>query len=45
MQDLKVDAKTVADQLGHTVDVKLNVYTSATLKRRLEAVQKLGACR
>ena len=41
MRDLNVDPKLVADQLGHTVDVNLNVYTSTTLERRLEAVQGL----
>ena len=41
MRDLKVDPKFVADQLGHTLDVNLNVYTSTMLERRLEAVQGL----
>jgi len=41
MRDLNVDPKLVADQLGHTVDVNLNVYTSTMLERRLEAVQGL----
>ena len=41
MNELKVDPKTVADQLGHTVDVNQNVYTLATLDRRLEAVNVL----
>jgi integrase len=27
MKELKADPKLVADQLGHTVDVNLNVYT------------------
>ena len=41
MRDRHVDPKLVADQLGHTVDVNLNVYTSTMLERRLEAVQDL----
>ena len=41
LHHLRVDPKLVADQLGHTVDVNLNVYTSTMLERRLEAVQGL----
>lgn len=41
MRDLHVDPKLVADQLGHSVDVNLNIYTSTMLERRLEAVQDL----
>jgi integrase len=41
MRDLNVDPKLVADQLGHTLDVNLNVYTSTMLGKRLEAVQGL----
>jgi integrase len=43
MRDLHVDPKLVADQMGHTVDVNLNIYTSTMLERRLEAVQDLEA--
>ncbi len=31
MRELKVDPKTVADQLGHSVDVNLNVYWTEPL--------------
>lgn len=31
MRELKVDPKIVADQLGHSVDVDLNVYTKTAL--------------
>src|SRR5262249_37593981 len=31
MKEMGVDAKTVADQLGHTVDVNLNTYTQTPL--------------
>jgi integrase len=41
MNELKIDPKTVADQLGHTVDVNQNVYTLASLARRKEAVNVL----
>jgi integrase len=41
MNELKIDPKTVADQLGHTVDVNQNVYTLASLSRRKEAVNVL----
>jgi integrase len=36
-----VDPKTVADQLGHSVDVDLNVYTKTPLGVRKEAVDGL----
>ena len=39
MNELNVDPKVVAEQLGHSLDVNLNVYTQAALKRRLEAVE------
>ena len=39
MRDLNVDPKVVADGLGHTVDVNLNVYTNTMLERRLDAAQ------
>jgi integrase len=41
MRELEVDPKTVADQLGHSVDVNLNVYSKTTLGRRKEAVETL----
>ncbi len=40
MNDLKVDPKIVADQLGHTLDVSQNIYTQSALKRK-EAVDSL----
>jgi integrase len=41
MRELDVDPKVVADQLGHTLDVNLNVYTQASLERRKQAVDAL----
>jgi integrase len=41
MNELLVDPKLVADQLGHTVDVNQNVYTKAALHRRQKAVKLL----
>jgi integrase len=41
MNDLGVEGKTVADQLGHTVDVSVNEYTRTFLKRRTAAVDTL----
>ena len=32
MNDLKVDPKIVADQLGHTLDVSQNIYTQSPFK-------------
>ena len=43
MRELKVDPKVVADQLGHTLDVNLNVYTDSGLERKTEAVNLLEA--
>jgi integrase len=43
MREEKVDPKVVADQLGHTLDVNLNVYTQTSLERRIEAVETLEA--
>ena len=37
----RVDPKLVADQLGHTLDVNLNVYTETDLVQRREAVNSL----
>jgi hypothetical protein len=41
MNELKVDPKLVADQLGHTLDVNQNVYTLPNRARRQEAVNML----
>ena len=41
MNGLAVDPKIVAEQMGHTLDVNLNVYTNAGLERRWEAVNRL----
>ncbi len=41
MRELKVDPKVVADQLGHSVDVNLTVYSEAALGLRKEAVDAL----
>lgn len=41
MRELAVDPKIVADQLGHSVDVNLNVYSKTGLGRRKEAVESL----
>jgi len=38
MRDLDVDPKLVADQLGHTLDVSLNVYAKSGLAKRGEAL-------
>ena len=39
MRQLKVHDKTVADQLGHSVDVDLNEYAQTPLDVRQEAVE------
>lgn len=39
MRELAVDPKIVADQLGHSVDVNLNVYSKTALRVRKEAVE------
>ena len=41
MKQLKADLKLVADQLGHTVDVNLNVYTQSPVESRLVIVNQL----
>ena len=46
MNELDVDPKVVAEQLGHTLDVNLNTYTLNTYtkvaqKRRKQAVDLL----
>jgi integrase len=43
MREENIDPKIVADQLGHTLDVNLNVYTQTSLERRIEAVETLEA--
>jgi hypothetical protein len=43
MREENVDPKVVADQLGHTLDVNLNVYTQSSLENRLRAVETLEA--
>ena len=40
MNELEVDPKIVADQLGHTLDVNQNVYKKAALHRRAIAVSR-----
>lgn len=41
MRQLKADPKLVADQLGHTVDVSLNVYAQSPVEGRLVIVNEL----
>ena len=41
MKQLKWDPKVVADQLGHTLNVNLNVYTQAPMEMKVEAVNEL----
>ena len=41
MQELEIDLKIVADQLGHSLDGNLNVYTQTGLAKRKEAVDVL----
>jgi integrase len=41
MRQLKADPKLVADQLGHTVDVSLNVYAQSPVAGRLVIVNEL----
>jgi integrase len=43
MSDQGVDGKVVADQLGHTLDVNLNVYTRVAPERQAEAVNKIDS--
>ena len=43
MRELDLDPKVVAGQLGHTLDVNLNVYTESNLGRRKEAVDALAS--
>lgn len=41
MKERKIDPKVVADQLGHSLDVNLNVYTETALQLRREAANAL----
>ena len=41
MRSLGVDGKIVADNLGHSLDVNLNVYTQTAVETRLPALNKL----
>ena len=41
LNNLGVDGKLVADQLGHTLDVSQNVYTKTGIARQLAAIQTL----
>jgi integrase len=41
MNDLGVDGKLVADQLGHSLDVNQNVYTQSAVSKRQVAVNRL----
>ena len=41
MKQLGIDAKTISDQLGHSLDVDVNVYTSTPLEFRQSAVEQL----
>jgi hypothetical protein len=41
MNDLGVEGKLVADQIGHSRDVNQNVYTQSTVSKRQVAVNQL----
>ena len=41
MHERGEDPKTVADQMGHDVNVNLNVYTQTPIETKLEAVKRL----
>lgn len=43
MKQLGVDPKLVADQLGHSLDVNQNIYTSVSVEQRKGAVERLEA--
>jgi predicted GNAT family N-acyltransferase len=45
MRDKNVDPMVVADQLGHTLDVNLNIYTQTSLERKIKALESLEASR
>ncbi|MGH9327059.1 MAG: hypothetical protein ACRD2B_10320 [Terriglobia bacterium] len=40
---LGIDPETAADQLGHTLDVSLTVYTQTSVEARRRAVNSLDA--
>jgi integrase len=41
MKALGVDAKLVADQLGHSLDVNQNIYTQSPVESRQAALNQL----
>ena len=41
MRQMGADPKMVADQLGHSVDVSLNVYAQSSVASRLTIVNQL----
>ncbi len=41
MKALGADGKLVADQLGHSLDVRQNVYTQSNVESRLGIVNQL----
>ena len=41
LNNLGIDGKLVADQLGHTLDVSQNVYTKTGIARQQEAISQL----
>jgi hypothetical protein len=41
MHERGEDPKTVADKMGHDVNVNLNVYTQTPIETKLEAVTRL----
>jgi hypothetical protein len=43
MNNMGVEGKLVADQLGHSLDVNQNVYTRVSVERRKGAVEQLEA--
>ena len=43
MRELGVDPKVVADQLGHSLDVNLNVYTESGLEVRRQAANRFAS--
>jgi integrase len=43
MNDEGIDPKVISDQLGHTLDVGLNIYTHVASERQVEAVNRLDS--
>ena len=41
MNNMGIEGKLVADQLGHSLDVNQNVYTQSPVQRRKDAVDQL----